>query len=149
MFTFVLKASHKIQEYLCRLFLNVANYPNFSLYQVAVQCAQELGRPQPDGLSLCLCSTEFQVSNYLPYEPVKQIIPYLITCIEENKGLLSVSSFDMPRARRWAAFLPPLFAWCALSILGSSSLGYMFKVPCELAVRIMENFCRLIPVCHF
>jgi hypothetical protein len=37
----------------------------------------------------------------------------------------------------------------ALSILESSSLGYMFKVPCELAVRIMENFCRLILVCHF
>ena len=47
-----------------------------------------------DGLSLSLRNAGFQVSDYLPYGPVEQIIPYLIRRAKENKGLLSTSSFD-------------------------------------------------------
>ncbi|CAN6311986.1 unnamed protein product [Urochloa humidicola] len=81
--------------------------------QLAAAHAQELGIPKgdrnvqfaqlmgmADGLSLSLRNAGFQVSKYLPYGPVDQIIPYLIRRAEENRGLLSASSFDRQLLRK-------------------------------------------------
>ncbi|CAN6288841.1 unnamed protein product [Urochloa humidicola] len=81
--------------------------------QLAAAHAQELGIPKgdrnlqfaqlmgmADGLSLSLRNAGFQVSKYLPYGPVEQIIPYLIRRAEENRGLLSASSFDRQLLRK-------------------------------------------------
>lgn len=81
--------------------------------QLAAARAQELGIPKgdrnlqfaqlmgmADGLSLSLRNAGFQVSKYLPYGPVEQIIPYLIRRAEENRGLLSASSFDRHLLRK-------------------------------------------------
>ncbi|KAL6641435.1 hypothetical protein ACP70R_019616 [Stipagrostis hirtigluma subsp. patula] len=63
-----------------------------------LQFAQLMG--MADGLSLSLRNAGFQVSKYLPYGPVDQIIPYLIRRAEENRGLLSASSFDRQLLRK-------------------------------------------------
>ncbi|XP_062205568.1 proline dehydrogenase 2, mitochondrial-like [Phragmites australis] len=63
-----------------------------------LQFAQLMG--MADGLSLGLRNAGFQVSKYLPYGPVEQIIPYLIRRAEENRGLLSASSFDRQLLRK-------------------------------------------------
>ncbi|BAF27158.1 proline dehydrogenase 2, mitochondrial [Oryza sativa Japonica Group] len=63
-----------------------------------LQFAQLMG--MADGLSLGLRNAGFQVSKYLPYGPVEQIIPYLIRRAEENRGLLSSSSFDRQLLRK-------------------------------------------------
>ncbi|XP_062201372.1 proline dehydrogenase 2, mitochondrial-like isoform X2 [Phragmites australis] len=63
-----------------------------------LQFAQLMG--MADGLSLSLRNAGFQVSKYLPYGPVDQIIPYLIRRAEENRGLLSSSSFDRQLLRK-------------------------------------------------
>ncbi|EER94526.1 proline dehydrogenase 2, mitochondrial [Sorghum bicolor] len=81
--------------------------------KLAAARAQELGIPRgdrnlqfaqlmgmADGLSLSLRNAGFQVSKYLPYGPVEQIIPYLIRRAEENRGLLSASSFDRHLLRK-------------------------------------------------
>ncbi|KAM0880538.1 hypothetical protein ACQ4PT_033488 [Festuca glaucescens] len=63
-----------------------------------LQFAQLMG--MADGLSLGLRNAGFQVSKYLPYGPVEHIIPYLIRRAEENRGLLSASSFDRQLLRK-------------------------------------------------
>ncbi|KAL5224475.1 hypothetical protein ABZP36_011114 [Zizania latifolia] len=63
-----------------------------------LQFAQLMG--MADGLSLGLRNAGFQVSKYLPYGPVENIIPYLIRRAEENRGLLSASSFDRQLLRK-------------------------------------------------
>ncbi|XP_040384432.1 proline dehydrogenase 2, mitochondrial-like [Oryza brachyantha] len=63
-----------------------------------LQFAQLMG--MADGLSLGLRNAGFQVSKYLPYGPVEHIIPYLIRRAEENRGLLSSSSFDRQLLRK-------------------------------------------------
>lgn len=47
-----------------------------------------------DPLSYGLKNAGFRVSKYLPFGPVEQIVPYLLRRAEENRGLLSASSFD-------------------------------------------------------
>uniref|UniRef100_A0A0D9XM80 Proline dehydrogenase n=1 Tax=Leersia perrieri TaxID=77586 RepID=A0A0D9XM80_9ORYZ len=63
-----------------------------------LQFAQLMG--MADGLSLGLRNAGFQVSKYLPYGPVEHVIPYLIRRAEENRGLLSSSSFDRQLLRK-------------------------------------------------
>jgi proline dehydrogenase len=89
--------------------------------QLAAARVQELGIPKgdpnlqfaqlmgmADGLSLSLRNAGFQVSKYLPYGPVDQIIPYLVRRAEENRGMLSASSFD----RQLLRYLRPLLHYC-------------------------------------
>ena len=57
-----------------------------------LQFSQLMG--MADGLSLGLSNAGFQVSKYLPYGPVDQVIPYLLRRAEENRGMLSASSMD-------------------------------------------------------
>lgn len=53
-----------------------------------------------DALSFALRNSGFRVSKYLPFGPVDQIMPYLLRRAEENKGLLSTSSFDRQLMRK-------------------------------------------------
>ncbi|CAH9088743.1 unnamed protein product [Cuscuta epithymum] len=47
-----------------------------------------------DALSYSLRNAGFQVSKYLPFGPVDEIMPYLMRRGEENRGVLSASSLD-------------------------------------------------------
>ncbi|XP_058112335.1 proline dehydrogenase 2, mitochondrial-like [Magnolia sinica] len=47
-----------------------------------------------DGLSLGLRNGGFNVSKYLPFGPVENVIPYLLKRAEENRDLLSASTLD-------------------------------------------------------
>ncbi|KAJ9562136.1 hypothetical protein OSB04_007296 [Centaurea solstitialis] len=47
-----------------------------------------------EGMTFGLRNGGFNVSKYLPFGPVEQIMPYLLRRAEENKGLLSSSSLD-------------------------------------------------------
>ncbi|KAJ6840718.1 proline dehydrogenase 2, mitochondrial-like [Iris pallida] len=63
-----------------------------------LQFSQLMG--MADGLSLGLRNAGFQVSKYLPFGPVDQVIPYLLRRAEENRGLLSASSHDKELIRK-------------------------------------------------
>ncbi|XP_076888433.1 proline dehydrogenase 2, mitochondrial-like [Bidens hawaiensis] len=47
-----------------------------------------------DAMTFGLKNAGFNVSKYLPFGPVDQIMPYLLRRAEENKGLLSSSNLD-------------------------------------------------------
>ena len=47
-----------------------------------------------EGMTFGLRNGGFNVSKYLPFGPVEQIMPYLLRRAEENKGLLSSSNLD-------------------------------------------------------
>lgn len=63
-----------------------------------LQFSQLMG--MADGLSFGLRNAGFQVSKYLPYGPVDQVIPYLLRRAEENRGLLSASTLDRELIRK-------------------------------------------------
>ncbi|XP_055805987.1 proline dehydrogenase 2, mitochondrial-like isoform X2 [Solanum dulcamara] len=63
-----------------------------------LQFAQLYG--MAEGLSFGLRNAGFQVSKYLPFGPVEQVMPYLIRRAEENRGLLSSSAFDRQLMRK-------------------------------------------------
>ncbi|KAM3286342.1 proline dehydrogenase 2, mitochondrial [Capsicum chacoense] len=63
-----------------------------------LQFAQLYG--MAEGLSFGLRNAGFQVSKYLPFGPVGQVMPYLIRRAEENRGLLSTSAFDRQLMRK-------------------------------------------------
>ncbi|RZS11427.1 hypothetical protein BHM03_00042793, partial [Ensete ventricosum] len=57
-----------------------------------LQFAQLLG--MADGLTYGLRNAGFQVSKYVPFGPVEQVMPYLLRRAEENRGLLCSSIVD-------------------------------------------------------
>ncbi|KAG0457406.1 hypothetical protein HPP92_022563 [Vanilla planifolia] len=63
-----------------------------------LQFAQLMG--MADGLSLGLKNAGFQVSKYLPFGPVEQVMPYLLRRAEENRGFLSTSTIDRDLMRK-------------------------------------------------
>ncbi|XP_042420283.1 proline dehydrogenase 1, mitochondrial-like [Zingiber officinale] len=86
---------------------------NLQSAQAAALKAQELGIGKEDervkfaqlmgmanGLSYGLRNAGFQVSKYLPFGPVEQVIPYLLRRAEENRGLLSASAADRQLMRK-------------------------------------------------
>lgn len=62
-----------------------------------VQFAQLKG--MADVLSLSLAQGGFRVSKYLPFGPVREVIPYLIRRAEENRGLLGNTVIDRQMIR--------------------------------------------------
>ncbi|KAL1824398.1 hypothetical protein ACET3Z_011176 [Daucus carota] len=80
---------------------------NFESGRLAAMKAQELGIGKgnqkvqfaqlygmADALSYGLKNAGLEVSKYLPFGPVDQIMPYLLRRAEENKGMLSTSAID-------------------------------------------------------
>ncbi|KAL3525795.1 hypothetical protein ACH5RR_014167 [Cinchona calisaya] len=63
-----------------------------------LQFAQLYG--MADALSFGLRNAGFQVSKYLPFGPIEQIMPYLLRRVEENRGLLSTSYLDRVLMRK-------------------------------------------------
>ncbi|KAM0949534.1 putative proline dehydrogenase [Dioscorea sansibarensis] len=86
---------------------------NFDSGKFAAAKAEELGIDRGDqklqfaqlkgmaeALSIGLSNAGFQVSKYLPFGPVDQVIPYLLRRAEENRGFLSASTVDRQLMRK-------------------------------------------------
>lgn len=80
---------------------------NFESGKLAAAKAQDLGIGKErqklqfaqlygmaEAMSYGLRNAGFDVSKYLPFGPLEQIIPYLLRRAEENKGVLSTSTLD-------------------------------------------------------
>lgn len=78
----------------------------------AVLCAEEAGLPRTDprlqfaqlkgmadGLSLTLALSRYNVSKYLPYGKVEEVMPYLLRRAQENRGVLGNTKDE--RKRIW------------------------------------------------
>ncbi|CAN1133346.1 Proline dehydrogenase 2, mitochondrial [Linum perenne] len=63
-----------------------------------VEFAQLYG--MSESLSMGLKNAGFQVSKYMPFGPIDIVMPYLLRRAEENRGMLSSSSFDRVLMRR-------------------------------------------------
>ncbi|CAL9782561.1 unnamed protein product [Musa acuminata subsp. burmannicoides] len=63
-----------------------------------LQFAQLMG--MADGLTHGLRNAGFQVSKYVPFGPVEQVMPYLLRRAEENRGLLCTSTVDRQLKRK-------------------------------------------------
>eukprot|EP00898_Chlorokybus_atmophyticus_P008909 jgi/Chlat1/9019/Chrsp94S08295 len=54
-----------------------------------------------DGLSLSLAQKGYRVSKYLPYGPVKAVVPYLLRRAEENRAVLKSDDAVVMRRALW------------------------------------------------
>ncbi|WOL00199.1 proline dehydrogenase 1, mitochondrial-like [Canna indica] len=96
-----------------------------------LQFAQLMG--MADGLSLGLRNAGFQVSKYVPFGPVEEVIPYLLRRAEENRGLLSTSKLDRQLMRFTTFSNFHLLIKSNVLLILSCSKHLTSKLPCLIS----------------
>ena len=79
-----------------------------------------------DALSLGLSFGGFNVSKYLPYGPMADVMPYLIRRAEENRGLLGNTGPER-KTIRWELGRQCAVIWCRISLfpeIGRGRIGW-------------------------